>query len=376
MEMCFELVDLGVSSNTPATVLFDTASAGARSNVHAGQLYVLRRGRGADVPASAGYFRVAQTGSVWVTSTLGSGVRSTRLIGVAGEGVDCLAQEAGGTAKVTFLSGRVPVPRRNSHGAVSAERTCGGAAGRRGERGGGGGGGSRAGRLAGWAGWCGPQARSSVDCESAATAILSFATARSAALRWNGAAGGLRRSLVWEASRATTSGRVMRMLIAAGGVTLEWYRAAGRDRGWAFGAGGAAVRGGFCQRLGGGAGTEAVGSDRGGCPAAGYSFGRPAGGAGEPAGAAGGGGDRQARCRWTRGLVPPAAGAAWRSRRRDGGFGPGESADLVLRSPVRSFAIPTGFGGRAVFRSDVRREASRRCIHGCRVRWFAICRWD
>ncbi len=55
---------------------------------------------------SMGYCRVTQTGSAWVVSTLPSGAKMTRLIGVAGEGVDCKVSAAG---KVTFFSGRVPV---------------------------------------------------------------------------------------------------------------------------------------------------------------------------------------------------------------------------------------------------------------------------
>ncbi len=38
---------------------------------------------------SMGYCTVTQTGSAWVVSTLPSGAKETRLIGIAGEGVDC-----------------------------------------------------------------------------------------------------------------------------------------------------------------------------------------------------------------------------------------------------------------------------------------------
>src|SRR5260370_42245768 len=53
-----------------------------------------------------GYWRVTETGSAWVVSTLPSGVKMTRLIGVAGEGVDC---KISATGKVTFFAGRVPI---------------------------------------------------------------------------------------------------------------------------------------------------------------------------------------------------------------------------------------------------------------------------
>ncbi len=39
------------------------------------------------------------------------------------------------------------------------------------------------------------------------------------------------------------------------------------------------------------------------------------------------------------GMAPP-AGGGFEVRRRDGNFGPGVDQDLVLRSPVRSFSIP------------------------------------
>ena len=55
---------------------------------------------------SMGYCRITQTGSAWVVSTLPSGVKMTRLIGVAGEGCGL---QVSATGKVTFFAGRVPV---------------------------------------------------------------------------------------------------------------------------------------------------------------------------------------------------------------------------------------------------------------------------
>ena len=100
MAVVFELQDLGVASNTPATVLYDGAVASSPAScsfvpVNSVQLY-----------GSMGYCRVTQTGSAWVVSTLPSGATETRLIGVAGEGVDCKIYATG---LVTFFSGRVPV---------------------------------------------------------------------------------------------------------------------------------------------------------------------------------------------------------------------------------------------------------------------------
>jgi hypothetical protein len=126
---------------------------------------------------SMGYCRITQTGSAWVVSTLPSGVKMTRLIGVAGEGVDCKVSSAG---KVTFFTGRVPVAgelvtvtyRVQQRAVARLENAASVAA-------------EAAGGMPGTAQWLGnvlkPEARSSVDCESAALAVLSFATSRAAA---------------------------------------------------------------------------------------------------------------------------------------------------------------------------------------------------
>lgn len=172
MSLVFELQDLGVSSNTPATVLYDGAVASSPTScsfvaVNSVQLF-----------GSMGYCRVAQTGSAWVVSTLADGSRVTRLIGIAGEGVDCTVSATG---KVTFLAGRIPVTgeritfsyrgrqravaRLEDVASVSVEAEGG---------------------VPGTAQWLGkvvsPAARSSVDCEQAALAVLSFSASRAAAI--------------------------------------------------------------------------------------------------------------------------------------------------------------------------------------------------
>jgi len=111
-------------------------------------------------------------------------VLQTRLIGVAGEGVDCVASygtAAGTPGKVTFLAGRVPVvgervtvsyrgearsiARLANAASVASEAVNG---------------------TSGTCRWLGevtsPVARSSADCESAAQAVLAFATSRTAAV--------------------------------------------------------------------------------------------------------------------------------------------------------------------------------------------------
>jgi hypothetical protein len=109
---------------------------------------------------------------------LPSGASETRLIGIAGGGVDC---KIAATGVVTFFAGRVPVAgevitvsyrlrsrsiaRLEDAASVAAEASAG---------------------VSGTARWLGkvvrPLARSSADCESAAQAVLSFASSRAAAI--------------------------------------------------------------------------------------------------------------------------------------------------------------------------------------------------
>jgi hypothetical protein len=170
MSVVFEVQDLGVSSNTPATVLYDgavTASAASCNFVAVNSVAMF---------GSMGYCRVTQTGSAWVTSTLSNGTRTTRLIGVAGEGVDCTVSATG---TVTFLAGRIPVAgeivtvtyRGQQRAVARLEDAASVAA-------------EAAGGMPGTAQWLGkvtsPVARSSMDCESAALAVLSFSASRAA----------------------------------------------------------------------------------------------------------------------------------------------------------------------------------------------------
>ena len=187
MQIVFEVLDEGVSSNTPATVLYDTAATGAPV---------------ADAPATCGYsvvnsmnlfgsigsVEVTRPGTLWVSSTLPNGTQETRLVGSAGQGVDCEAvygTEAGSPGKVSFFTGRIPtvgervtvsyrvsqraVARLADTSSISAEEAAGAGV-----------------IVPGVARWLGkvsePVARCSADCENAAAAILAMASMRSAAL--------------------------------------------------------------------------------------------------------------------------------------------------------------------------------------------------
>ena len=317
MVVVFELQDLGVASNTPATVLYDGAVTSAPAScsfvaVNSVQLF-----------GSIGYCRVTQTGSAWVVSTLPSGVKTTRLIGVAGEGVDCTVSATG---KVTFLAGRVPVAgelvtvtyrgqqraiaRLEDPASVAAEAEGG---------------------APGTARWLGkvlrPAARSSVDCESAAQAVLSFSASRAAAVA--GTYEAVNPSDVWPGDvLAITSGRetinvvVRQVAIEDGSAWPEalTYRIAFAND-WAEGLG---------LTL-----SEAIAAD-----------------ALLPQTALTGPGNVLANLQQLQvvsatetalqvdaGTAPPASGG-FEVRRRDWDFGPEVDQDLVLRSPVRNFSIP------------------------------------
>jgi hypothetical protein len=167
MDVVFDLVDEGVASSTPATVLYDSAAVGpAISNTPATCEFVVANST--QLFGSIASVNVSRPGSAWIVSTLPSGATQTRLIGVAGQGADCTVTygtRTGTTGKVTFFAGRVPavgervtVFYRNQQRAVA--RLADAAIGK----------------------VLQPIARSTADCENAAQAVLAFSTSRSAAI--------------------------------------------------------------------------------------------------------------------------------------------------------------------------------------------------
>jgi hypothetical protein len=317
MSVVFELQDLGLASNTPATVLYDgsvTTSPATCSFVAVNSIQLF---------GSMGYCRITQTGSAWVVSTLPSGVKMTRLIGVNGEGVDCTVSAAG---KVTFFAGRVPVAGelitvtyRNEQRAVARLEDAASVAA------------EAAGGMPGTAQWLGkvlkPSARSSVDCENAASAVLSFSSSRAAAVA--GTYTAVNPVDVWPgdvlamASAGQTVSVVVRSVEIVDGMgspeTLTYKMAFAND--WAEGLG---------MTLSESIATDAL------LPETALS---------EP-------GNVLANLQQLQvvsatgialqvdsGTAPPPSGG-FEVRRRDGDFAPGVDQDLVLRSPVRSFSIP------------------------------------
>jgi hypothetical protein len=321
MSVVFELQDLGVSSNTPATVLYDgsvVSSPSSCSFVAVNSIQLI---------GSMGYCRVTQTGSGWVASTLPSGVKMTRLIGVAGEGVDC---KMSATGKVTFFAGRIPiagelitvtyrgqqraVARLEDAASVAAEAAAG---------------------VPGTAQWLGkvlkPAARSSVDCENAARAVLSFSSSRAAAAAGTYAA--VNPVDVWpgDVLAVTSGGQTMSVVVRRVDIVdgmacpevLTYRMAYAND--WAEGLG---------LTL-----SEAIAADAL-LPQTALNSSTPPGSnllanlqQLQVVSATG------TALQVDAGMAPP-AGGGFEVRRRDGNFGPGVDQDLVLRSPVRSFSIP------------------------------------
>ena len=338
MQLVFELVDEGVSSNTPATVLYDTASAGAPVAITPATC-MFTAVNSTNLYGSVASVKVTRPGSLWVVSTLPNGTQETRLVGSAGQGVDCEATygtAAGSPGKVTFFAGRVPVAgervavsyrlqgravaRLADAASVTAEAAAGAGV-----------------AVPGLSRWLGkvtqPVARSSADCENAALAVLAMATARSAALAGTYAMHNPAQD-VWPGDvLAVTSAGVTTSLLVRGVVAtdahakpeLMQYKVAFAND-WA-----AEWADGIGLKL-----STAIASDAS-LPAT-ASTGPAAVLANLPQLAVLSLTDTAMQV--SAGCTAP-SGGGFEVRRRDWNFGVGvDTPDLVLRSPVESFSIP------------------------------------
>jgi hypothetical protein len=317
VSVVFEALDLGAASNTPATILYDGAVANSAAScsfvaVNSVQLF-----------GSMGYCRLTQTGSAWVVSTLANGTKITRLIGAAGEGVDCTVSATG---KVTFLAGRVPVAGelvtvmyRGERRAVARLENAASAAA------------EAAGNMPGTAQWLGkvvsPAARSSADCENAALAVLSFSTSRAAAVAGTYAA--VNPADIWPgdvlaiASSGTTMNVIARRVEIVDGAAwpeVLTYRIAFAND-WAEGLG---------LKL-----SEAIAADALLPQTALTAAGNVVTNLQQLQIVSATGTALQIDA----GVAAPTDGG-FEVRRRDWDFGPGVDQDLVLRSAVRNFTIP------------------------------------
>jgi len=167
VSLVFDLVDEGNGSSTPATILYDGSIATSPATCNFAAVNSLA------LTGSIGSIAVTQAGSAWIVSAPPAASPYTRLIGVAGQGADCTVSATG---KVTFFAGRIPVPNEQ---VTISYRTRDRATARLQDP-------ASVAAESGPARWLGhivrPVARSSADCEAAAEAILSFASDPSAAL--------------------------------------------------------------------------------------------------------------------------------------------------------------------------------------------------
>jgi hypothetical protein len=321
ISLVFDLVDLGNASNTPATVLYDTAAAGVITSSPASCTFAAVDS--VALTGSIGFCSVTQTGSAWVVSTLPGGVNETRLIGVAGQGVDC---KVSGTGTVTFFAGLVPVPgeivtvlyRIRSRAIARLEDAASIAA-------------EAAGGMPGTARWLGkvvrPLARSSADCEAAALAVLALASSRSAAL--SGSYAAINPADVWpgDVLAITANGQTLSVVVRTVAITdghawpeLLTYRIAFAND-WAEALG---------VTL-----SEAIAPDAYLPPTAETAPNQVLENLQQLAVVSA----TTTALQIDAGTAPP-IGGGFEVRLRDYDFGAGVDQNLVLRSPVRSFSIP------------------------------------
>ena len=322
MQLVFDLVDLGNASNTPATVLYDSAVAGAITSSPASCSFAAVDS--VELTGSMGFCTVTQTGSAWIVSTLPGGSTQTRLIGVAGEGVDCSFTSTG---KITFFAGRVPVAgeivtvsyRLRSRAIARLQDAASIAA-------------EAVGGMPGTARWLGkvlrPLARSGADCESAAQATLSFASSRAAAIAGSYAAINPTAD-VWPgdvlsiiANGQTTNVVVRKVAVVDGHSVPELltYRIAFAND-WADSLG---------ITL-----SEAIAPDSLLPPTAETTPGAVLANLQQLTVTSA----TTTALQIDAGIAPP-TGGGFEVRLRDSDFGPGVDQNLVLHSPVRSFSIP------------------------------------
>lgn len=321
----FDVVDLGNASNTPAAVLYDGAIASAPASCTFAPVNSLT------LTGSIGGIAMTRAGSAWVVSTLPGGATQTRLIGVAGQGVDCTLTATG---RLTFFAGRVPVAgelvtvvyrtRRRAVARLADPASVAAEA---------------AGGQPGAARWLGrvlkPAARSSADCEAAAQAVLALAGSRAAAQAGsyavvNPAATPAQDIWPGDALALTAAGRTLN--VVARTVHLEDGNAQPEHVTYHV-----TFANEWAESLGLTL-SEAVAPDAF-LPATAASNANPAGAVladlPQLAVVSTTGNALQIDA----GTAPP-VGGGFEVRLRDFAFGPTGGLDLVLRSPVRSFSVP------------------------------------
>ncbi len=163
LQVVLEIQDLGLASNTVATVLYAGAIASSPARCVFGLV------NSVDLLVSAGACTLKQTGSAWVVSTLPSGATLVRRAGTADEGADFALSganlhfwpgrvpAANETFTVTYRRGERAFARMQNADVLAEEQALG---------------------LPGSPVWTGavqsPAARSTADCQAAAQALLAF----------------------------------------------------------------------------------------------------------------------------------------------------------------------------------------------------------
>jgi hypothetical protein len=317
MALVFDLVDLGNASNTPATVLYDGAVAASSASCNFAAVNSLQ------MTGSMGFCSVTQSGSAWVVSTLPGGARQTRLIGIAGEGVDCTISATG---KITFLEGRIPAPgeivtvlyRTRNRAVARLENAASIAA-------------EAAGGMPGTARWLGkvarPVARSTEDCEAAASAVLALACSRAAAI--SGSYAAINPEDVWpgDVLAITANGATMSVVVRTVAIVDGHARPEVLNYRIAF-------ANDWAEALGITL-SEAIAADAYLPPAALAAPAQVLANLSALTVTSATATELQIDA----GTEPP-AGGGFEVRLRDFDFGAGGGRDLVLRSPVRGFSIP------------------------------------
>lgn len=175
LQLLFEIQDMALLPyvNIGSTILYDGTLAASPAIASLGCINSL------NLLGSIGYFKVTQAGTVWIVSTPSGGTPFTRRIGAANQGADCnvlrngfihfyklATPQPGEMIAVTYRVAAPSVARLATPASIQQ-------------------GGASTPAISQWVGHIvHPPARSSVDCENACQAMLSFSANPTAA--WKG----------------------------------------------------------------------------------------------------------------------------------------------------------------------------------------------
>lgn len=317
VSVVFEVRDMAASSNTAVTVLYDGAIASSPSTVSWVPVDSVQ------LKGSVGSLRMTETGSAWVRETTSAGVTATRLMGVAGVGLDGSLSAAG---ELRFFSGRVPaagdrltVTYRTAQRAVARLRSAASVTA------------DAMGGLPGTAAWKGsvlePQARSTEDCANAAAAVLASGGSRTASLEGKYVTGS--GPDLWPGDVLVLSGVPSAAQVLVRKVTL-------RNRGGRPEVTESAVE--FANEWASSPSLRLSKTLATDVPNGLTALATATASVGDLSGLTVSSVTSTA-VQVDTGVAPP-TGGGFEVRRRDGAFGPGSNADLVLRSTVRGFTLP------------------------------------